>query len=74
MTQVELLNALKQLTATERLALVEAALHLIREDLQHIESPQTHAGRKQQLAAAAEARCSPANTLRKERSQPYDWV
>ncbi len=33
MTQIEILEALKKLTTTERLTIIEAALHLIREDL-----------------------------------------
>lgn len=50
MTQIEILEALKKLTTTERLTIIEAALHLIREDLQ-----QAWTERKRQLAAAAEA-------------------
>jgi hypothetical protein len=50
----EILEALKKLTATERIALIEAALHLIREDLRHIEQPQALTEKKRQLATAAE--------------------
>ena len=55
MAQVEILEAIKKLPTTERLAVVEAALRLIREDLQQTESQLTPEERKQQLAAAAEA-------------------
>jgi len=55
MTQVEILEELEGLTTTERLTIIEAALRLIREDLQHIEPSPAQAERKQQLAAAAEA-------------------
>jgi len=34
MTQIEILEELKKLTTTERLTIIEAALRLIREDLQ----------------------------------------
>ncbi|TEU18198.1 MAG: sensor histidine kinase [Anaerolineales bacterium] len=36
MTQVEILEEFKKLTTTERLAIIEAALHLIREDFQQV--------------------------------------
>jgi len=49
------MEELKKFTIPERLTLVEAALHLIREDLQQVERPLTQADRKRQLAAAAEA-------------------
>ena len=54
MVQVEILEAIKKLPTTERLAVVEAALRLIREDLQ-TEIQLTPEERKQQLTAAAEA-------------------
>ncbi len=54
MTQMEILEQLKKLTTTERLTIIEAALHLIREDLQQVEQPLARAERKRQLAAAAE--------------------
>jgi hypothetical protein len=55
MTQMEILEGLKKLTNTERLTIIEAALHLIREDLQQVEQPLARTERRQQLAAAAEA-------------------
>jgi hypothetical protein len=54
MTHVGILEEFKKLKTTERLAIIEAALHLIREDLQLMEQPPTREERKQQLAAAAE--------------------
>lgn len=39
MTNIEILEELKKLTATERLMIVEAALQLIHEDLQQWEQP-----------------------------------
>ena len=55
MTQVEILEELKKLTTTERLAIIEAALHLVREDLQQRGQPMARRERAQQLAAAAAA-------------------
>jgi hypothetical protein len=55
MTQMEIVEELKKLTTTERLTIIEAALHLIREDLQQVEQPLARIERRQQLAAAAEA-------------------
>ncbi len=55
MTQGEILEELKKLTTAERLAVMEAALRLIREDLQQTERPLTPIRRKLQLATAAEA-------------------
>ncbi|MDQ3830673.1 MAG: hypothetical protein M3361_15495 [Candidatus Tectomicrobia bacterium] len=55
MTQMEIVEELKKLTTTERLTIIEAALHLIREDLQQVEQPLARTERWQQLAAAAEA-------------------
>lgn len=55
MTQIEILEELEKLTTTERLTIIEAALHLIREDLQQEEQPLARTERKRQLAAAAEA-------------------
>jgi hypothetical protein len=55
MTQMEILEELKKLTSTERLTIIEAALHLIREDLQQVEQPLVRTERRQQLTAAAEA-------------------
>jgi len=55
MTQMDILEELKKLTATERLMVVEAALRLIREDLQQMEKPLVRAAMKRQMTAAAEA-------------------
>ena len=55
MTQSEILNELKKLPTAERLRIIEAALHLVREDLQQSEQPVIYAQRKRQLAQAAEA-------------------
>ncbi len=55
MTQTEILEEIKKLTATERLIVIEAALHSIREDVQQSEQHLTQPDRKQQLASAAKA-------------------
>ena len=55
MTQAEILLELKKLTMPERLAIIEAALRLVREDLQRIGQSPTSLEKKQKLAAAAEA-------------------
>ncbi|MGA9347340.1 MAG: hypothetical protein WBW48_00865 [Anaerolineae bacterium] len=55
MAQVEILEELQKFTIPERLTIVEAALRLIREDLQQVGQPQTRIERKRQLAEAAEA-------------------
>jgi hypothetical protein len=55
MTYTEMLEALKNLSLTERLALMEAALQLMREELQQHEQPSIERNRAQQLAAAAKA-------------------
>lgn len=55
MAPVGILEELKKLTVPERLTIVEAALRLIREDLQQAEQPLTRAEGKRPLAAAAEA-------------------
>jgi hypothetical protein len=55
MTQMEILEELEKLTTTERLTIIEAALRLVREDLQPVEQPLARTERRQQLAAAAEA-------------------
>jgi hypothetical protein len=52
---MEIVEELKKLTTTERLTIIEAALRLIREDLQQVEQPLARTERRQQLAAAAEA-------------------
>ena len=55
MTRVEILEELKKLTTAERLAILEAALHMVREDLQEAGKPQIQAEEKLQMATAAEA-------------------
>lgn len=55
MVQVEILEELKKLPIPERLTIVEAALRLIREDLQQVGQPLARIERKRQLAEAAEA-------------------
>ena len=55
MTYTEMLETLKQLTLTERLALMEAALHLIREELQQRAQQPAIYERTERLAAAAQA-------------------
>ena len=62
MTYTEMLETLKQLTLTERLALMEAALHLMREELQQrAQQPATYE-RTARLAAAAKALLSDYTT------------
>ncbi len=51
----EILEELIRLTTAERLAVVETALRLIRNDLQSTQPPQASETRKQELAAAAKA-------------------
>ena len=55
MPQIEILEALKKLTSAERLAVAEAALHLVREDLQRRDQPSSKTEIKQQLIKAAQA-------------------
>jgi hypothetical protein len=55
MTQVEILEELRKLSPADRLSIIEAALHLIREDIQHFEQPSTRSERKRQLVEAAQA-------------------
>ena len=55
MTQTEILRELKKLTSAERLAVAEAALTLVREDLQRTVRPLSRTQISQQLAAAAQA-------------------
>ena len=55
MSQTEILEALKKLTTAERLATIEAALRLIREDLQQAEQTLARTERQRQMSAAAEA-------------------
>lgn len=54
MTQTEILEALRKLTATERIAVIQAALQQIRDDLQETEQPLAQVDKKQRLAVAAE--------------------
>jgi hypothetical protein len=54
-TRIEILEELKKLTTTERLTIIEAALDLIREDLQQAEQPIAWTEKKRRLAEAAEA-------------------
>lgn len=53
MTNSEIIDQLKQLTTAERLAVIEAATRLIREDLSQPEA--TKKAEDQQLAQAAKA-------------------
>jgi hypothetical protein len=55
MIQSEILAELERLTMAERLAVAEAALHLIRKDIQKAEQSPAQMDREKQLAAAAEA-------------------
>ena len=54
MTQTEILEELKHLTSTERLAIAEAALNLVREDLQNA-APFGAPVTNEQMASAARA-------------------
>ena len=53
-TSIGILEELESLTTVERLSVVEAALRLIREDLQQVEQPVARTEKKRHLAAAAE--------------------
>jgi hypothetical protein len=55
MTQAEILEALRNLTATERITVIQAALQQIRDDLQHREQVLAQVDKKQRLALAAKA-------------------
>jgi hypothetical protein len=55
MTYTEMLETLKNLTLTERLALMEAVLHLMREELQQREQQPATDEKTARLAAAAQA-------------------
>jgi hypothetical protein len=55
MRQREFLEELKKLPAAERLATIEAALHLLYDDLRQTKEPSTKMKRKRQLAEAAKA-------------------
>ena len=55
MTQVEMIKELARFSIPERLAIAEAALRLIRQDLEQARQTLTTEDKKQKLAAAAEA-------------------
>lgn len=55
MTREEIVDALTKLTPGERLVVIEAALGLLREDLQRLSQSAIRSKEKSQLAAAAEA-------------------
>ena len=55
MTQTEILEVLRKLTATERLTVLEAALQQIREDLTQMEKPLAQIEMKRKLETAAKA-------------------
>jgi hypothetical protein len=54
MTRAEFMQELKKLTSAERLAVAEAALRLVREELQQTAQPSSQAEMKQRLTKAAE--------------------
>ena len=54
MTQTEILEALRKLTAVERITVIQAALQQMRDDLQQREQSLTQVDKKQRLAVAAE--------------------
>jgi hypothetical protein len=54
MTQTEILEALRKLTAVERITVIQAALQQMRDDLQQREQSLTQVDKKQRLTAAAE--------------------
>ena len=55
MTQVQILEELKNMTTVERLTIIETALRLIREDFEPVRQPLYQAELKRQLTVAAEA-------------------
>ena len=55
MTRTEILDELQKLPMAERLAIAEASLRLIREELRKAEAPLEAAKKSEQLVAAAEA-------------------
>ena len=55
MTQREILEELNKYPTMERITIIEAALHLIHEDMRQIEQPFAKTERRRQLTAAAEA-------------------
>jgi len=54
MTQTEILEALRKLTAVERITVIQAALQQMRDDLQQREQSLTQVDKKQRLAVGAE--------------------
>jgi len=50
-----MLEELRKLSPADRLSIIEAALHLTREDLQHVAPPVAKSERKRQLLEAAQA-------------------
>ena len=55
MTRTEILDELQKLPMAERLAIAEAALRLIREELRKADAPLERTKKAEQLAAAAKA-------------------
>lgn len=55
MTQAQILKEIGRLPLTERLAIIEDALRLIRQDLPHVETSQQQVRKKRQLSTAAKA-------------------
>ena len=55
MTQTEILNELRRLPPKERREVIEAAIHLLQDDLQHLDPPFDPVERKQRLTTAAVA-------------------
>lgn len=53
MTNREIIDQLKQLTTAERLAVIEAATRLIREELSHFDADEKAEDQEMALAAAA---------------------
>jgi hypothetical protein len=54
MTQIEILQELEKLTSTERLAVAEAILRLLRDDLKKTDQPSSKTEMKPQLVKAAQ--------------------
>ena len=54
MTLTEILEEISKLSNTERLTIIEAASHLIREELQPANQPLSRDERRRQMALAAE--------------------
>lgn len=53
MLQTKMIKELNNLTNTERMTIIEASLHLIRDDIYKVKHPRTD--RKRQLSCAAKA-------------------